>query len=301
MSTLGTGGKVKLAVWKSVVEPITEPAARVVVVDRFPVAGRTLSDGVGELEKEAKNCVLPSSEIAATPDGARSLVHRRYDNARIGCGRAQPESTKRHRHRACRDGERGRGHRSSLQLRHDPLSPSIIHDLVIILGSGERHKTIMIDDAEAARDGAPREWAVPQEFAAFFDWRLDPGRDRLLALYERGKVRQWNAADRIDWSQDLDPENPQLLPPEALPLFGSPLFARLSRRERIEVTRQHQAWTVSQFLHGEQGALICAAKIVQQVPDVDAKFYAATQVIDEARHVEVYQRLLGQVRHRPTR
>ncbi|MGA9867799.1 MAG: diiron oxygenase [Acetobacteraceae bacterium] len=142
-------------------------------------------------------------------------------------------------------------------------------------------------------DGAPETWAVPQEFAACFDWRLDAGRERLLALYERGKARQWNAPDRIDWSQDLDPENPQLLPPEALPLFGSPLFARLSRRERIEITCQHQAWTVSQFLHGEQGALICAAKTVQQVPDLDAKLYAATQVVDEARHVEVYQRLLG--------
>src|SRR3989454_11873043 len=34
------------------------------------------------------------------------------------------------------------------------------------------------------------------------------------------------------------------------------------------------------------------AKIVQQVPNIDAKFYAAAQVIDEARHVETYSRLL---------
>jgi hypothetical protein len=53
-----------------------------------------------------------------------------------------------------------------------------------------------------------------------------------------------------------------------------------------------QAWQLSQFLHGEQGALICTAKIVQQAPRMDAKFYAATQVMDEARHVEVYARLL---------
>ena len=45
-------------------------------------------------------------------------------------------------------------------------------------------------------------------------------------------------------------------------------------------------------MHGEQGALICTAKIVQTVPDIDSKFYAATQVIDEARHVEVYSRYL---------
>jgi 1,2-phenylacetyl-CoA epoxidase catalytic subunit len=46
----------------------------------------------------------------------------------------------------------------------------------------------------------------------------------------------------------------------------------------------------SQFLHGEQGALICASKIVQTVPDMDSKFYAATQVMDEARHVEMYSK-----------
>ena len=48
-------------------------------------------------------------------------------------------------------------------------------------------------------------------------------------------------------------------------------------------------------MHGEQGALICTAKIVQTVPDVDSKFYAATQVIDEARHVEVYSRYLHEI------
>jgi len=52
------------------------------------------------------------------------------------------------------------------------------------------------------------------------------------------------------------------------------------------------AWQFSQFMHGEQAALICTAKIVQTVPDIDAKYYAATQVIDEARHVEVYSRYL---------
>src|SRR3981081_1604516 len=45
-----------------------------------------------------------------------------------------------------------------------------------------------------------------------------------------------------------------------------------------------------QFLHGEQGALICTAKIVATTPWIDAKYYAASQVMDEARHVEVLSR-----------
>jgi hypothetical protein len=76
-----------------------------------------------------------------------------------------------------------------------------------------------------------------------------------------------------------------------LPIFGSTVWERLSDAERANTRRHFQAWQLSQFLHGEQGALVCTAKIVQQVPDIDAKFYAATQVIDEARHVEAYSRL----------
>jgi hypothetical protein len=138
----------------------------------------------------------------------------------------------------------------------------------------------------------PRQWDVPQDFQTCFAWDFAPERARLLALYERGKNMQWNATDRIDWSQELDPENPQQLPEAMLPISSTPVYQRMSEKEKIEVRRNHQAWSTSQFLQGEQGALICAAKIVQQVPDMDSKFYAATQVMDEARHVEVYKKLL---------
>lgn len=146
--------------------------------------------------------------------------------------------------------------------------------------------------AELYRIATPKSWTVPQDFDTYFNWEFAPERGRLLALYERGKTMQWNANERIDWDQELDPENPQQLPPEALPIVNAPVYKRLSPRGQAEVRRHHQAWSTSQFLHGEQGALICAAKIVQQVPDLDSKFYASTQVVDEARHVEVYKRLL---------
>jgi hypothetical protein len=136
------------------------------------------------------------------------------------------------------------------------------------------------------------EWAVPGSFDTVFKWEYQEGSDALRKLYEKGKNLQWNTTTRIDWSQDLDPENPQELPDESISIFGSDLWNRLTRQERANLRRHMQAWSVSQFLHGEQGALICTAKIVQQVPNVDAKFYAATQVMDEARHVETYSRLL---------
>jgi hypothetical protein len=136
------------------------------------------------------------------------------------------------------------------------------------------------------------DWDVPQSFTSSFRWEYTDGRASLLALYEKGKRNQWNAAERIDWSQELDPENPQQLPDESMPIFGSEPYRRMTTAERVRARTHFQAWQLSQFLHGEQGALLCTAKIVQQVPTVDAKFYAATQVIDEARHVEVYSRLL---------
>jgi hypothetical protein len=143
-----------------------------------------------------------------------------------------------------------------------------------------------------ARPAGSMDWQVDQRFANTFRWEYQDGREKLLGLYEKGKRLQWNAAERIDWSQDLDPENPEGLPDEIIPIFGSDVWNRLTPAERARVRTHFQAWQLSQFLHGEQGALVCTAKIVQQVPAIDAKFYAATQVIDEARHVEAYSRLL---------
>ncbi len=138
----------------------------------------------------------------------------------------------------------------------------------------------------------PVEWQVPQSYDTSFRWEYDDGREKLLNLYEKGKKLQWNASDRIDWSQDLDPENPSGLPDEMIAIYGSDVWNRLNDKERTRLRHHMQAWQLSQFLHGEQGALVCTAKIVQQVPNIDAKFYAATQVVDEARHVEAYSRLL---------
>jgi hypothetical protein len=135
-------------------------------------------------------------------------------------------------------------------------------------------------------------WHVPSGSTTAFDWDYDEGRDRLLGLYDKGKKRQWDAAERIDWSHQVDLDNPLLAPEETVPIYGSRTWASLGERERGQVRHHMIAWQFSQFLHGEQGALICASKIVQTVPDLDAKFYAATQVMDEARHVEAYSRYL---------
>jgi hypothetical protein len=135
-------------------------------------------------------------------------------------------------------------------------------------------------------------WSVPQEFETAFDWKYDDGRRQMMHLYQKGKDMQWDAVSRIDWEETLDPDNPMQMPDEMSGLFHTPIWQKASDKEKANMRRHFQAWTISQFLQGEQAAMICAAKIVQQCPDLDSKFYAATQVMDEARHVEAYKKLL---------
>ncbi|HUY65106.1 MAG TPA: ferritin-like domain-containing protein [Acidimicrobiales bacterium] len=135
--------------------------------------------------------------------------------------------------------------------------------------------------------------SVPVSFPAVFSWDYTHDDRRLVRLYDKAKRSQWNAATDIDWSLEVDPLRSDAATVEMLrDAPGSP-FAHLGDDELAEIGWESQAWTVSQFLHGEQGALLAAAKIVDTVPDEDAKLYAATQVMDEARHVEVYARYLA--------
>jgi hypothetical protein len=138
----------------------------------------------------------------------------------------------------------------------------------------------------------PGTWDVPAAGAARFSWEYDDGRTRLLDLYQRGKDKQWDAAKRVDWELPVDPTNVMGISDEFCPIYGSRQWDILSEPERRDLSHHLSAWLFSQFLHGEQGALTVAARIVESVPDMDSKFYAATQAMDEARHVELFSRFM---------
>lgn len=128
-----------------------------------------------------------------------------------------------------------------------------------------------------------------------FDWQYALKKQNLLNLYEKGKTLAWNAND-LDWSTDVNIERMvrQRVANGMAPMMNSMLNppVTLGDAEVIELQLNINAFMLSQFLHGEQGALLATAKIVQGVPWQEAKFYAANQVADEARHVEVYHRYL---------
>jgi hypothetical protein len=116
--------------------------------------------------------------------------------------------------------------------------------------------------------------------------------ERFDRIYSKSKQQQWNVDD-YDWTYELDADNPLKLPDQTLLIYGSSLWDRLSDERRSEARRHFQSWTLSQILHGEQGALMCAAKLAQGESSNSARMCAAVQVFDEARHVEAYSRLVN--------
>jgi hypothetical protein len=133
---------------------------------------------------------------------------------------------------------------------------------------------------------------VESQVDTTFDWEYALKDQRLLNLYEKGKALAWNATD-LDWSVEVDVDR-MSVETNVRDFFNNVLKVPkpFSQEEALLFRRHADAFTLSQFLHGEQGALVAAAKIVQTVPWAEAKFYAANQVADEARHVEVYHRYL---------
>jgi len=143
--------------------------------------------------------------------------------------------------------------------------------------------------------------AVADNADAIFTWDYEKGaRPGLNKLYEKAKGAQWNGETDLDWSIEVDQEalvrasgipNREVLAELGIDITGTSL-ERWGEMEWLEWEIESGNWALSQFMHGEQGALVCTAKIVETVPWIDAKYYAATQVMDEARHVEVFSRYL---------
>ncbi|NUP10263.1 MAG: ferritin-like domain-containing protein [Polyangiaceae bacterium] len=117
-------------------------------------------------------------------------------------------------------------------------------------------------------------------------------RDDLRSLYEKAKSAQWNAKDALAWDTKVDPEAENFAN-SFIPIFGTPIWDKLDKTRELPQLRRHVcSYLLSNFLHGEQGALLATSQLACSVPNAEAKLYAATQALDEARHVEVYSRYL---------
>ncbi len=177
---------------------------------------------------------------------------------------------------------------------------TIVHnDNETILGRNEIND---IDAILAIPNTDPNEveHIVKNNADSIFTWDYSLSRPALRKLYEKAKVGQWNATTDLPWTTDVDVER-TLAADQAIlgtgfdaSLYADTPVAKWGEKEWLNFGIEGRNWQLSQFLHGEQGALICTAKIVETVPWYDAKLYASTQVVDEARHVEVFARYLNE-------
>ncbi|MBK6516291.1 MAG: ferritin-like domain-containing protein [Polyangiaceae bacterium] len=137
---------------------------------------------------------------------------------------------------------------------------------------------------------------APARHSAFFDWSYPQDQPEMRDLYRRAKLGQWDGERDLDWRRSVDPLNPEVpLLPAGFIDFGAleGHGARLDAKERVKLNYSVCTWMLSQFLHGEQGALYAAAQVTEAVQFFDGKLYGSTQVMDEGRHVEVFSRYLN--------
>ena len=145
------------------------------------------------------------------------------------------------------------------------------------------------------KQGVPTK--IRARHAAHFDWTYPADNPEMRALYTRAKQGQWDSDTALPWQTSVDPFDPSVrLLPERFVDFSilEGMGIHLDARERAELVYSLTSWMLSQFLHGEQGALLAAAQVTEAVQFFDGKLYGATQVVDEGRHVEVFHRYLDQ-------
>jgi hypothetical protein len=126
-----------------------------------------------------------------------------------------------------------------------------------------------------------------------YQWDYDATVEELRNLYVKAAEAQWIGDKQLDWSRPIDLVKFATTPLGAgVPIDKTSYWRSLPEETTSELVRRTAAFRLSQFLHGEQGALMVAAQLVNAVPHTDAKFYAATQTMDEARHVEVFAKYI---------
>jgi hypothetical protein len=128
-------------------------------------------------------------------------------------------------------------------------------------------------------------------FDTNYAWNYGTVKEGLRDLYEKAKREQWNGTVQLAWDTPVDPEA-EIIPQVYNPLEDYAPYKKLSEKQVREFRHAMISLQLSQFMHGEQGALIVASQLAGAVPWIDAKYYAATQTMDEARHVEVFARYL---------
>jgi hypothetical protein len=144
---------------------------------------------------------------------------------------------------------------------------------------------------EIMEDSAPTQHQIESRFQTLFQRDYAVHAPDMRRLYELAKRDQWNASADIDWSTPVDLEG-GIFADGLIDGYGSEFWNRMDRPTRRRLNVEFSCWRLSQFLHGEEGAMLACSQLVDMVPANDGKFFQSTQVVDEARHTEVLSRYL---------
>ena len=125
-----------------------------------------------------------------------------------------------------------------------------------------------------------------------YNWDYKVQDNRIKKLYELGKELEWNVEKDVDWSipyPEFSDDGFKFMDDQ---WKNHKDYAKLSYEDRCQFIKDSQDWTISQLMHGEQGALLVASQLTSCAPTFNAKLYAASQTFDEARHVEAFNKYL---------
>lgn len=196
--------------------------------------------------------MILDSMLKGMPTGARSRVEETLDNLSVVLQMKNPKVFK-------------------------SMAPSAVRGLV--LKQGKQKKPVY----------------MKSNHPVTFDFEYKMDFPEMRRLYQRAVENQWNADKDLDWGTDVDPLNPNI-PVISNEFLGEESFqkipVKLSEKQKIELNYNIACWMLSQFMHGEQGALYASAQVTESVGWLEGKLFGGTQVMDEARHLEVFNRYL---------
>jgi hypothetical protein len=96
----------------------------------------------------------------------------------------------------------------------------------------------------------------------------------------------------LDYTAPFDLDGEAIMPVERFPELNCAATEHLDERTKIRIANEIQHWNLSNFLHGEQGALSLSASLCDILLDPGAQEYAANQAREEARHVAAFSRYI---------
>jgi len=133
---------------------------------------------------------------------------------------------------------------------------------------------------------------VPAPVNVHWSWEYGETVAEMRRLYEKGKVNQWNADTDVDWDVAVSRDDWVMNPEASMMAQITKLMGRDEATQKAAAFDE-LAFTISQLLHGEQAALQLCGQLTNVCDEMDQKWYAASQVIDEARHIEVFAKFLS--------